>query len=94
MLTDGPPLATGLAGLAGAYYLILRHTERESKGLAGAPTPAMVAALGFAVISVSAASLPLDLPWLPILAPPTMFLAYMLCIQPFLSVAVAARRAT
>jgi hypothetical protein len=45
---------------------------------------------------VSAASLPLDLPWLPILAPPTMFLAYMLCIQPFLAVAVAvaARRAT
>jgi hypothetical protein len=85
MLADIGPLATGFAGLSGAVYLMLRHTEREVSVLTGRSSPVLAAALGFTVISVSAAYLTLDLPWLPILAPPTIFLTYVLAIQPFIS---------
>ncbi|CAA0124284.1 Uncharacterised protein [Mycolicibacterium vanbaalenii] len=89
MLTDAPPLATGLAGLASACYLTLRHNECESIRPAPGYSPAIVAALAFAALAVLAASLPLDIPWLPILAPPIMFLAYMMAIQPLRPIAIA-----
>jgi hypothetical protein len=82
MLADLPPLQAGLVGLCGAYYLILRHTERRFLGEAG--WVVIVAAAGFAVAAVLVGSLPLDLPWLPMLAAPATFVAYLVALQPFL----------
>ncbi len=83
MLTEAEPLLAGLAGLSAACYLVLRHTEGGSTGLTGASSPAMVAALGFTFVGVLAASFPFELPWLPLLAPPAVFAAYVLATRPF-----------
>lgn len=45
MFTDTSTLATGLAGLSGAGYLILRHTDPKMPILAGLSSPAMPTAL-------------------------------------------------
>jgi hypothetical protein len=82
MLTDAQPLVAGLAGLSAACYLVLRHAERGSTGLLRSSSPAMVAALGFTVVGLLAASFPFELPWLPLLAAPTAFVVYMLATRP------------
>jgi hypothetical protein len=47
-----------------------------------------VAALGFTAVGVLAASFPLELRWLPLLAPPAMFAAYLVATAPFFHAAV------
>ncbi|SBS78219.1 conserved membrane hypothetical protein [uncultured Mycobacterium sp.] len=89
MLSDAPPLQAGLVGLCGAYYLMLRHTERRFLGSTG--RSAMVAPACFAVAAVLVGSVRLDLPWLPMFAGPTMFLAYFVALRPFLRTAAATR---
>lgn len=83
MLTDASPFVAGLAGLSAACYLVLRHTERGWAELTGASSPAMVAALGFTIVGVVAASFPFELPWVPLLAPPAVFAIYVLATRPF-----------
>jgi len=46
----------------------------------------MVGAVCFTVVAVSAASLPLDVPWLPMVAAPSVFVAYLVAVHPFLNV--------
>jgi hypothetical protein len=89
MLGDAPPLQAGLVGLCGAYYLMLRHTEGRRTG--SVSRSAMVGAMCFTVVAVSVASLPLDLPRLPILAAPAMFVAYLVAVRPFFPGAAALR---
>lgn len=81
LLSDAPPLQAGLVGLCGAYYLMQRHAERTPAGSVG--RSAMVAAVRFTVVAVSVASLPLDLPRLPILAAPIIFVAYVVAVRSF-----------
>jgi hypothetical protein len=83
MLIDAEPLLTGAAGLSAACYLVLRHTERGLSRSAAVSPSAMLTAMGFTVISVVAASIPFQLPWLPLLAPPTVFAAYVLATWPY-----------
>jgi hypothetical protein len=83
MLTDAQPLVAGLAGLSASCYLLLRHTETGLAGLAAASSPAMIAALGFTFVGVMAAAFPLQLPWLPLLAPLAVFAVYVLACWPF-----------
>ena len=45
--------------------------------------PAMLAALGFTFVGVLAASFPFELPWLPLLAPASVFAIYVLATRPF-----------
>ncbi|MCV7177007.1 hypothetical protein [Mycolicibacterium sphagni] len=87
MLSNAPPLQAGLVGLCGAYYLLLRHAEPRSVGSTGRSP--MVAAVCFTVVAVLIASLPLDFPWLTILAGPSMFVAYIVAVRPFFPRAVA-----
>lgn len=82
-LMDAEPLRAGVAGLFAAGYLVLRHTERGLNGPAAVSPSAMLAAVGFTVIAVGAASIPFQLPWLPLLAPPTVFAAYVLATWPY-----------
>ncbi|WP_179468511.1 hypothetical protein [Mycolicibacterium vinylchloridicum] len=89
MLSNAPPPQAGLVGLCGAYYLLLRHTERGQVGRSP-----IAAAVCFTVVAVLIASVPLDLPWLTILAGPTMFVAYMVALRPFFPSAASSRRAS
>jgi hypothetical protein len=83
VLSNAPPLPAALAGLCAACYLVLRHTEAGPIGVIAASAPTLVAALGFTVVGVLAASFPFELPWLPLLAPLAVFGIYVLCTRPF-----------
>jgi hypothetical protein len=85
MLTDASPAVAGLAGLSAACYLVLRHREGRTAEPVGASSTPLIAALGFTVVVVSAAFFPLQLSWLPLLAPLPVFAIYLLAIWPFLT---------
>jgi hypothetical protein len=83
VIVDAPPMLAGVAGLSAACYLVLRYTEALRSGVIGASAPALLAALGFTFVGVLAASFPFELPWLPLLAPLTVFGIYVLATRPF-----------
>jgi hypothetical protein len=76
VLADAPPLLTATCGLCAAAYLVLRHTAAVS-------TPTVVGAVGFTVAGLAAASLPIQLPWVPLLAPLAVLALYVLVTRPF-----------
>jgi hypothetical protein len=83
VVSDAPPMLAALAGLSAACYLVLRYTEGGSTRVIGASAPAMLAALGFTFVGVLASSFPFEVPWLPLLAPLTVFGIYVLATRPF-----------
>lgn len=71
------PMATALAGLAAAAYLVLRHGD-------GRTTPAtMIAAAAFGLAATAIAVAPLHIPWLPLVAPLALLAVYVLTLRPF-----------
>lgn len=76
VVADAPPMLAALSGLSAAGYLVLRHTPSTT-------VPTVVGAVGFTAAALAAASVPVQLPWLPVLAPPAVVLAYVLVIRPF-----------
>ncbi len=76
VIADAPPMLAALSGLSAAGYLVLRHTV-------AATAPTVVGAVGFTAAGLAAASLPVQLPWLPVLAPLAVVVAYVLVIRPF-----------
>jgi hypothetical protein len=78
VIADAPPMLAALSGLSAAGYLVLRHTV-------AATAPTMVGAVGFTAAGLAAASLPVQLPWLPVLAPLAVVVTYVLVIRPFWS---------
>jgi hypothetical protein len=78
VLADVPPMLAALSGLCGAAYLTLRH--------GAIPTaPTVVGAVGFTLAGLAAASVPVQLPWLPLIAPLAVLALYILVIRPFWS---------
>ncbi|HEX2286577.1 MAG TPA: hypothetical protein VHI10_17435 [Mycobacterium sp.] len=76
VLADAPPMLVALSGLCAAAYLVLRHGAAPS-------TPTVVGALGFTIAGLAAASLPVQLPWLPLVAPLAVLALFILVIRPF-----------
>ena len=76
VLADAPPVLTATAGLCAAAYLALRHTTAVS-------APTVLGAVGFTVAGLAAVSLPLQLPWVPLLAPLAVLALYVLVTRPF-----------
>ena len=76
VIADAPAVLTALSGLSAAGYLVLRHT-------AAATAPTVVGAVAFTAAGLGATSLPVQLPWLPVLAPLAVVVAYVLVIRPF-----------
>lgn len=72
------PMYTALAGLAAAAFLVLRHNEGR------APAPAMVAAVAFAAAAALVAAMPLEVPWLPLIAPLALFVGFVVALSPYL----------
>jgi hypothetical protein len=76
VLADAPPVLTATAGLCAAAYLVLRHTSAVS-------SPTVLGAVGFTAAGLAAASLPFQLPWVPLLAPLAVLALYALMTRPF-----------
>jgi hypothetical protein len=82
-LSDPSPLFAAIAGLSAAAYLVLRHAASAPAAVATTLRPTLIAAVGFTFIGVIATSVPLQMPWLPLLAPLAIVGIYVLAIRPF-----------
>jgi hypothetical protein len=76
VLADAPPVLTATSGLCAAAYLVLRHTATVT-------SPTVLGAVGFTAAGLAAASLPFQLPWVPLLAPLAVLVLYVLVTRPF-----------
>jgi len=73
-----------VSGLSAAVYLVLRHAASSGAGLGGVSGATLVGAVGFAFAGLVATAFPLQLPWLPLLAPLAVFAVYLMATRPFL----------
>jgi hypothetical protein len=76
VLADAPPVLTATSGLCAAAYLVSRHTAAVS-------SPTVLGAVGFTVAGLAAVAIPIQLPWVPLLAPPAVLALYVLMTRPF-----------
>jgi hypothetical protein len=83
-LSDPTASLAAVSGLSAAIYLVLRHAADSGAGLDGVSGATLVGAVGFAFAGVVATAFPLQLPWLPLLAPLAAFAVYLLATRPFL----------
>ena len=77
-----PPLFAALSGLSAAAYLVIRHAAEAAVVTTTRPT--VIAMVTFTLIGIGATSMPLHLPWLPLLAPPAVVVIFLLAAWPFL----------
>lgn len=83
VLSDPSPVFAALSGLSAAAYLVLRHAVGAPTGVVTATAPTMIAAVALTLVGVVSTALPLQLPWLPLLAPLAVFAMYALAVRPF-----------
>ncbi len=84
-LSDPPLLFVALSGLCAAAYLVCRHAVGASAGVVMGSWPTAVGAVGFTFAGLVATLFPLQLPWLPLVAPLAALAVYVLAVRPFLS---------
>lgn len=83
MLTsEGSHILAALSGLCAAAYLVCRHASGD---VVTGSWPTIIAAVGFTFAGLVATSVPLQLPWLPLVAPLAVLAVYVLAARPFLS---------
>lgn len=78
VLAEAPLAMTATSGLCAAAYLVLRHT-------AAVTSPTVLGAVGFTAAGLAAGSLPIELPWVPLLAPVAVLVLYVVVTRPFWS---------
>lgn len=83
-LSDPAATLAAVSGLSAALYLVLRHAAGSGVGLDGVSGATLVGAAGFTFAGLAATAFPLQLPWLPLLAPLAAFAVYLLATRPFL----------
>jgi hypothetical protein len=83
-LSNPPPPLAALSGLCAAAYLVCRHAVGTPVGTVLGSWPTIVGAVGFTVAGLVATSFPLQLPWLPLVAPLAVLAIYVLATRPFL----------
>ena len=76
VLDDTPAMLAALCGLCAACYLVLRHT-------AVITAPTVIGAVGFTAVGLAAVSLPMQLPWVPLVAPLAVLTLVVLVTRPF-----------
>ncbi|MFV0494620.1 hypothetical protein [Mycobacterium sp.] len=79
-VTQPAPVPAALAGLCAAACLMCGYLPVE---MVSGPT--LVAAVGFTVAGLLAASFPVHLPWAPLVAPPAVLAIYVLATRAFMS---------
>jgi hypothetical protein len=85
VVADPPHLFAALSGLCAAAYLVCRHAAGPSAGAVMGSGPTIVAAIAFTFAGLVATSFPLQVPWLPLLAPLGVLAIYVVATRPFLS---------
>jgi hypothetical protein len=80
VVSDPPPVLAAVSGLCAAGYLVSRHAAGAVIGSG----PTTIAAVGFTFAGLVATSFPLQLPWLPLIAPLAVLAIYVLATRPFL----------
>jgi hypothetical protein len=83
-LSDPAATLAAVSGLSATVYLLLRHAAASSTGLDSVSGATLVGAGGFTFAGLVATAFPLQLPWLPLLAPLAVFAVYLLATRPFL----------
>ncbi len=84
VLSDPSHLLAALSGLCAAAYLVCRHAAGTPTGVVIGSWPTIVAAVGFTFAGLVATSFPLQLPWVPLVAPLAVLAIYVLAARPFL----------
>jgi hypothetical protein len=77
-LSDTQPLLAAASGLCAAGYLVFRYG-----GAVIGSSATLVGAAGFTFAGLVATSFPLQVPWLPLLAPLVIVAIYVLATRPF-----------
>ena len=77
-LTDPQPALAALAGVCGTTYLVLTH--------ATVTRPTAVGLIGFTAVGLLATTVPVGLPWLPLLAPVAVVAVVGVALSPFVEV--------
>jgi len=83
-LSDTTPVVAALSGLSAATYLLMRHAA--GSGVVTMTRPTLVAMLGFTAAGAIGTTVNLDVPWLPLLAPPAAIAIYVLVLGPYAKV--------
>ncbi|ART69586.1 hypothetical protein BTO20_14190 [Mycobacterium dioxanotrophicus] len=81
-LSDPAPAYAALAGLSATAYLVIRHAV-ETPAVVTTTVPSMACAVGFSVVVLTAAMVPLSVRWLPLLVPVAVAVLYVLVVRPF-----------
>jgi hypothetical protein len=76
VLANAAPALTALSGLSAAAYLVLRHTGTVA-------TPTIIGATAFTAAGLAATSIPVQLPWAPLVAPIAVVVLYVMITRPF-----------
>ena len=82
----GPPHPlAALSGLSAAAYLVCRHAVGPRAATVAGSWPTIIAAVGFSFAGLVATSFPVQLPWLPLVAPLGVLAIYVVATRPFLN---------
>ena len=84
VVSNPSPVLAALSGLCAAAYLVSRHAASTASGAVIGSWPTTVAAVGFTFAGLVATSFPLQVPWLPLVAPVAVLAVYVLATRPFL----------
>ena len=82
-LSNPSHLLSALSGLCAAAYLVCRYAAGTTTDVVMGSWPTIVAAVGFTFAGLVATSFPLQLPWLPLVAPVAVVGIYVLATRPF-----------
>jgi hypothetical protein len=85
VLAGTPPLPAALSGLCAAAYLVCRHAVGPRPVTVLGSWPTIAAALGFTFAGLVATSFPVQVPWLPLVAPVAVLAIYVVATRPFLN---------
>lgn len=80
--SDPSNVLAAMSGLCAAAYLVCRHADGAVVAGSG---PTTVAAVGFTFAGLVATSFPLQVPWLPLVAPLAVLAIYVLVTRPFVN---------
>lgn len=80
--SDPSHILAALSGLCAAAYLVCRHASGD---IVTGSWPTIVAAVGFTFAGLVATSFPVQVPWLPLVAPLAVLAIYVLATRPFIN---------
>ncbi|OBK14337.1 hypothetical protein [Mycobacterium asiaticum] len=82
LFSDASHVLAAVSGLSAAGYLAYRYAMAGENAWNG---PTTVAAVGFTFAGLVATSFPLQVPWLPLIAPLAVLAIYVLATRPFIN---------